>query len=48
MSAQLPAAKRERLLQGLQITQLSMADVQSLLHWANNRQILIAQLLAKG
>ena len=39
MSAQLPALKREKLLQGLSmnIDNLSMADVQSLLHWANNR-----------
>jgi hypothetical protein len=38
MSAQLPALKREKLLVGLKIDSISMADVQSLLHWANNRQ----------
>lgn len=38
MSAQLPALKREKLLEGLDIGNLSMADVQSMLHWANNRQ----------
>lgn len=38
MTAHLPAPKREALLAGLNIDNLSMADVQSLLHWANNRR----------
>lgn len=37
MSTELPPLKREKLLEGLDIQDLSMADVQSLLHWANNR-----------
>jgi len=41
MSAQLPALKREKLLVGLKIDSISMADVQSLLHWANNRWVVI-------
>ncbi len=36
--ALLSAPKREKLLSGLKLDNLSMADVQSLLHWANNRQ----------
>ena len=38
MLAQLPGTKREKLLECLSLDNLSMADVQSLLHWANNRQ----------
>ncbi len=37
MSTELPPLKREKLLEGLDLKDLSMADVQSLLHWANNR-----------
>lgn len=45
--ALLSAPKREKLLSGLKLGNLSMADVQSLLHWANNRHAALpSHLLA--